>query len=264
MIKTEYYECKKCKDGKSHVHAIDITDLKPGKPVLCPTCAKPMKKTSAAMADLAPATFADMVKKVSGAMGFGYKGSYCAAVIDCLTNDTHGQKFQPDFTLEMRKDTEVRKFIGADKRAAIADKICFDNAMGNAGFAAPPGFPKGEKFDFEIPYILKHAEWLYMDVFHGKPLFTVKFTEFLAKVKAGHQYMVSTRQNTNSQIGHMLCITIDGSGANGWIYDPQRQPMNYVGWFCEAWESPETGGESLDPKCTLDLRSGKRGDFPKK
>ncbi len=260
MIKSEYFECKKCKDGETHVRPVDITTIKPGRPVLCPDCRKPMKKTSAALANVAPLTFTDLVKKVTEAMAFGFKGSYCAAVIDCLTKDTHGQKYQPDFTLEMRKDTEVRKFIGTDKRAAIADKICFDNAMRNAGFEAPPGFPEGEKFDFEIPYIMKHAKWVYVDIFHGKPLFTVKFTDFLAKVKVGHQYMVSTRQNTNSMIGHMLCITIEGSG--GWIYDPQKQPINYTDWFCEAWESPEAGGKSLDPKCTLDLRNGKRGKFP--
>ena len=264
MVKKEYYECKKCEDGKSHIRPIDITAIKPGKPVLCVECSKPMKKASAAMANIAPVTFPDMVKKVADAKGISFKGSYCAAVIDCLTKDVHGQKFQSDFISEIRKDTELRKFIGTDKRAVIADKICFDNAMNNARFEAPPGFPAGEKFDFEIPYILQHAAWPYMAIFHGKPLFSVKFPDFLATVQAGHQYMVATRQKSDSPIGHMICITIDGNGANGWIYDPQKQPIKYVDWVCEAWESPEVGGASLEPKCTLDLRNGKRGEFPSK
>lgn len=247
-----HYKCGKCQKTK---------EQKWQKPV--PKCCGGfMEEVTGGIAPVV-VTFDSLAKKVADELGANYNGSYCKSVIDFLKTNADAQKFKGDFESEMRKGTELKKFAGKSPRANIADKICFDNALRNAGFEPPPGFTWGEKFDFEIPYIMDYGEWTYMAVFQGNQPFSVKFPDFLATVQAGYQYMVATRQTSAASIGHMICITINADGESGWIYDPQKQPMKYTDWVCEAWESSATGGKSLDPKCTLDVATGERGNFPK-
>src|SRR5262245_38396834 len=80
-------------------------------------------------------------------------------------------------------------------RSELAGDVCVDNAMNNAGTELPDGCPVGEKFTFEIPYIMQTAGWTHMAFCHNAPILTKEFAEFRKSVQSKRQYLVVWTQN---------------------------------------------------------------------
>jgi hypothetical protein len=207
-------------------------------------------------------TFAGLAELVAKELGTAYPASYQKKVIEFLKT-TAFTAFQADFIDEMQKPTELGKFTkNVPARATSKYTVCFDNAMAEAGFALPEGCPVGEKFNFEIPFIMSTMEWKHMDFCKALPtVFTKKFLDFLGEVQGGYSYMLATQPNASSPIGHMIFIYVDDDKSEGWLHDPQMLKMPYKDHVCEAWESPYATGGKQKPGCTVNLQTGVIGTF---
>ena len=233
-----------------------------GKPMpKCPSCQTKMVNNPSLMVEREADPFkglADRVRRECATQSPSHQ--YVRAVVDFLDSDD-GKKFQGDFNAEMKKEIDFGKFTKNNPaRSELAGDVCVDNAMNNAGTELPDGCPVGEKFTFEIPYIMQTAGWTHMAFCHNAPILTKEFAEFRKSVQSKRQYLVVWTQNKGQSESHMICITVDGS-RSAMIHDPQEQPNNYAGGFCEAWESPSPGGAALNPRCSLDLKTGKTGEY---
>jgi hypothetical protein len=134
--------------------------------------------------------------------------------------------------------------------------------MAEAGFNLPEGCPEGEKFNFEIPFIMSTMEWKHMDFCNGLPtVFTKTFKDFLGAVQGGYSYMLATQATATSPIGHMIFIYVDEDESEGWLHDPQMLKLPYKDHVCEAWESPYPAGGKQKPGCTVNLTTGVIGTF---
>lgn len=230
-------------------------------PPKCPTCGLKMVNNPQLLKLREADPFPRLANKVRDACATqSAEHKYMRAVVGYLES-AEGKKFQSDFNVEMNKDTDFGKFTKNDPaRSEAAGDICVDNAMTNAGCDLPAGCPWGEKFTFEVPYIMQQIGWVHMAFCKGAVLLNAEFSAFRKAVKANRQYLVQWTQNKGQSESHMICITLDGSGS-AVIYDPQEQPNNYSMGYCEAWENPKPGGAALTPNCTLDLKTGKIGDY---
>jgi hypothetical protein len=184
-----------------------------------------------------------------------YQTSYQKKVIDYLNSSA--ATFKSDFVTEMKKDEDFKKFTGQKERENTRTTNCFDNAIDFAGSALPLGCPVGEKFDFEIPYIMNTIQWTYLTPSRGG-FFSSTFAEFLAKAKTGYSYLLATRPTATSTIGHMITVYMDPEEGRPWLYDPQKQGLTYETCVCEAWESPAEAGSTMRPGCWLNATTGKR------
>src|SRR5262249_17010965 len=143
-----FWACKKatCPGSKDPIES--------NKMVPCKVCHGPTVKTEVK----AGATFEGRVNQVKLAVP-NYNGPYQKQAIDYLvTNNLAGLK--TDFLEEMSKEEDYKKFVGQKPRANTDQTNCFDNAFVNyAGGELPDGCPAGEKYEFEMPYLMSTINW---------------------------------------------------------------------------------------------------------
>jgi hypothetical protein len=244
-----------CKDEKCEyaTKPIELPGIKP-----CPKCKKQMKKTEAPKQVV---TFEGLAGKVKEALPNTYNASFQKQIIDYLTQKNLAG-YKADFVAEMKKPEDFSKFVGKKARENTSTTDCFDNAFVRyAGAELPALCPVGEKYDFEIPYLMHTFGWKYLG--NAVQCFTMKFTAMLKVVRPGYSYLVATRVNTSSTIGHTI-ILYGASKDQVWLHDLQMVTPSYDSNVCEAWESPEAMGGLQKPGCYLSLKTGKStGDWVK-
>jgi hypothetical protein len=217
---------------------------------LCAICGKEMASAEPPQNP----NFVKAVTFVSKQMGNKYEHSFQKSVIGDVT--TRPYFFKQDFISEMNRPIELAKFTGKSVRSSHKDKICVDNALKAVSFAFPKDYPKGEKFTFEVPYIMKLAGWEFMN--KDDDIFKSKFTTLEAKVSPNKVYLVCTKLSSN-EIGHMIVLTVN-SKKEAFVTDAQKQPNNYGIYEFIAWKSKQDVTTIPFPYRPIDLSTGQ---FPK-
>lgn len=195
--------------------------------------------------------FVETVHFVTKQTGNKYGHSYQKSVIEDVTSRAFF--FKKDFIDEMNRPIELAKFIGKSLRSTHNDKTCVDNALKAVSFAFPKHLPKGEKFTFEVPYIMKLAGREFMN--KDDDIFKSKFTTLADKVSAGKMYLVCTKMSSN-EIGHMILLTVN-SNNEAFVTDTQKQPNNYCVYEYVAWKSNKTVTTIPVPYRFIDLSTGR-------
>jgi hypothetical protein len=196
-------------------------------------------------------SFSNAVKLVASAMGNNYKNSYQKAVVEDVS--TRPYFFKQDFISEMRREIELAKFTSKTKRPDSKDKICVDNALRAVKYGFPSDYPKGEKFTFEVPYIMKRADWVFIN--KDDDIFKSKFTMLEKKVSPNKVYLVCTKMPSN-EIGHMIVLTVN-SESEAFVSDAQKQPNNYSLYEYVAWKAKQNLSNIPVPYRPIDLSIGK-------
>jgi hypothetical protein len=115
---------------------------------------------------------------------------------------------------------------------------------------------------FEIPFIMSDRLDLSGAVPEGADPVRHEVLRLRAAASgrtAGKQYFVAWHKAADSDIGHMICITLaGGSAATSTI---AKLKFDYYDGVCEVWERPDAGGAREEPWCTFDLASGAQGEF---
>ncbi len=195
--------------------------------------------------------FSEQVKHVNLAMGKKYKNSYQKAVIDDV--GTRPYFFKQDFINEMKRGIEFDRFIGKTKRPDSKDKDCVDNALKAAKYAFPGNHPKGEKYTFEVPYIMKRADWDFIN--KDNDIFKSNFKMLENKVSPNSVYLVLTKKSFN-EIGHMIVLAVKSKN-EAFVCDAQKQPTDYSLYEYVAWKSKQELTSIPVPYRPIDLSTGK-------
>jgi hypothetical protein len=164
---------------------------------------------------------------------------YCQAVMNSLL--TYGAPLKATFVADMKQNAFLEVFVKAS-RADDPQKRCLDDALAAAGARKSPGHPVGEKFDWEIPYIMDFAQW---QIAFGTGVAWGDLSAFLGRCADGKQYLVMTRLKGKAD-GHTILIT--KVAGTLWISDKQRQNYTYNICDCIAWLRPGTVASTAVPK----------------
>jgi hypothetical protein len=232
--------------------AIEQSGQKP-----CPQCKGQMKKTDPPKQGY---SFEGLAGEVAKAVN-SYPASYQKKVIDYLSQ-SNLTGYKDDFVAEMKKPEDFGKFVGTKARENTDTTNCFDNSfVWYAGAELPPLCPIGEKFDFEIPYLLSTFGWKYLG--NGTKCYAMQVSKLLTTVREGYSYLVMTRENAAYTIGHTITLYVPSKGVI-WLHDPQmiEPPSTTSVW--EAWESGKQLGSTQKPGCYMNVKTGKReGEWEK-
>jgi hypothetical protein len=159
---------------------------------------------------------------------------YCEAVMTSLLK--YADSLKAAFVEDMKHDAHLAVFV-SPSRANDDQKKCVDNAVTEAKAPKAAGHPVGEKFDWEIPYIMNVAGW---QIASGPEVAWVDMSEVLqtiAKGTNGTQYLVSAKFKAKAD-GHTILVTrIDKTL---WVSDRQKQLYDYRTCDCIAWSRPGT------------------------
>lgn len=194
------------------------------------------------------------------------QGRYVDAVLAYLQSEG-GRKFRADFETEMAKDIDVRKFCGVTGRSGKAGDVCVDNALTAAGVALPAGCPAGEKYSFEVPYMMQAINWPYLATCAKRGLLETRLASVRGYLRSNpqptkRQYLLVWTQNKGSSESHMVQLVVAAQNKGAWLHDPQKQPNNYTVGYCEAWSNPVAyTGKVKGPYCSFNLDTGERGDY---
>jgi hypothetical protein len=155
---------------------------------------------------------------------------YCEAVMTYL--QANATALKDTFVEDIKKDAYVDVFVNAN-RANDVQKRCVDDALKRASAPMAVGHPTGEKFDWEIPYIMSVAGWDRLAAGAGK--YWMSMVDFLGQCQPGQQYLLASRPRGSAD-GHTILIT--NSGGTLWVSDVQEQGYNYGQCDCIAWKRP--------------------------
>lgn len=197
------------------------------------------------------------------------QGNHVDAVLTYLLS-AEGRKFQADFETEMAKDIDIRKFCGAIGRSGKAGDVCVDNALAAAGVQLPPGCPAGEKYSFEVPYMMQAIGWPYLGTCAKRGLLETRLSSVRGYLRSNpqptkRQYLLVWTQNKGSSESHMVQLVVAAQNKGAWLHDPQKQPNNYTEGYCEAWSNPLAyAGKVKGPYCSFNLDTGERGAYDDK
>jgi hypothetical protein len=144
--------------------------------------------------------------------------------------------------------------------------VCVDNALKAVGMALPAGCPPGEKYTFEVPYIMQNAGWTYMDYSSRVPMLQAPMSEFLERAQtepAARVYLVVRSEHAGAAESHMIVVYATAAGRNqeAWIHDAQKLTNNYANGYCEVWMSPSGAETKKSPYCSFDLDTARMGDW---
>ncbi len=164
------------------------------------------------------------------------------------------QYFKDDFLDEIKKPTELPKFVGLSTRPNGLSVVCVDNALTSAGTPRPATCPAGEKFTFELPYLMNACGWTLVNHLniHTQLLKTMS-------VHPNSIYLVDVKAPGNP-ISHMVIITTGANPtADCWITDKQKLNTDYSNATYLAWRS-NNAAPSPPPKPyrAFDLSQGKQ------
>jgi hypothetical protein len=177
--------------------------------------------------------------------------TYCRAVMAYLP--THAAPLKASFVTDMKQDADLNVFVNAN-RANDVQKRCVDDALNRARALKSPGHPVGEKYDWEIPYIMSFAQW---PIASGGAVAWVDLSTFLGRCAAGTQYVVMTRLRGQPH-GHTILITKIGETL--WISDKQEQNYDYSKCECIAWSRPGTVTSGDVPKPKIEITEAGKFD----
>lgn len=226
----------------------------------CSECEKPLSATwEAAAEETVEQRFVALLTKVKAK--FDKKNKHHAGwvlpMLDHLSNSA--EYFKADFVSELYKASEseglnainLAKLADPEKRAAEFSTSCVDQALDKlkTQVELPAEYPKGEKFDFELPFLLK-SKWSFLNT-GANPPFTKTVKDLLRAAKAGESYLVIYRMTDAAKIGHAVFITVSSKGTP-FLYDAQKNTgklgnCKYVGWSITA-TVPTGGFQELDPE----------------
>jgi hypothetical protein len=193
-----------------------------------PNCPECNQRMASAEPPVDP-TFAEAVKKVRTKLADKWEASYQQKVCDNL--ERGAWFFRADFIDEMSKPTELAKFVDPTKRPLDPGKVCVDNALAAVAYAFPIWYPKGEKFTFELPYLLQETGFASMN--DATDVFKTSFKALAGKVANGQMVLVVAKKESE-KIGHMVVITTDGQG-NAFLTDAQKLAFDYGLYNHIAW-----------------------------
>jgi hypothetical protein len=173
--------------------------------------------------------FPRTVEKVQSALDKKWSSSYQRKVVESL--NAAPWYFRQDFIDEMSKDQEFKKFTGQVDRPKDPGKVCVDNALAASNYAFPDWYPKGEKFTFELPYLLSQTG--FKSINDDSDIFKSSFTTLANKLQAGQMYLIVAKK-LDEKIGHMVILTTDTT-SNAFLTDKQKLAFNYglynyIGW----------------------------------
>ena len=199
----------------------------------CPFCQQAVQGPQ----PIAAATFAStrdqVVSKLDSINAFRDTKFYCNAVMESLENITSG--LRETFIANMQNPQYLTTFV-TNPRANDAQKRCVDNALSRGSGVQSRGYPMGEKFEWEMPYIMTTAGWL---LFTGN---TYAFEDMptvlgrCADALGGTQFMFLAMPRGKTD-GHAILITKFSNAL--WVTDPQRAPNQYnLNHNCIAWRRP--------------------------
>jgi len=242
------YVCKSC-----HAEQELMFRPKDGK-VYCPECVALMEEEAVVAVVVSP-RFLEARDKVEAKIkersladdAVVYQRKVLSHLLEC------GEYFKEDFVDEVNKPSELSKFLGLSKRPTEADKVCVDNALTAVGYAFPATLPRGEKFTFEVPYIMEAAGWAFMN--GPTDTFNTRFTALADAVAANSMYLICAKQAAN-KIGHMVVITTDGN-KTAYLTDAQKQPNNYSVYMYVGWRYGAAPASRPKPYRKINLATGR-------
>lgn len=233
----------------------------------CSQCAQLLTnvvKTDVKVAAVPGTPYEKAKKRVLDARGNTPLGNYVANVVKFLDVN---HKFRNDFIEEMDKDVDFTKFVknASPARATSARDICVDNALRAVGANLPVGCPEGEKYTFEVPYIMQAAGWTYLDYSQNRPMLQAPISTFRGRARqetGARVYLLVRSEQAGATESHMVVVyvTAQGPSQEAWIHDVQEQNNSYASGFCEVWMMASAAAPRR-PFCSLDLQTGAIGTW---
>lgn len=175
---------------------------------------------------------------------------YCRGVMDSFMFMRRGTSHYADgyavalkaqFTQAIANETILNGFVSCPRRGATDPlKLCVDNALTLSHSRLSRGHPKGEKEEWEMPYILKCANWQLVSTSgYTWMQMSVFLNQICNQANSGTQYLLVARRPRNSD-SHAILLTVEGSSRQKsfWISDKQEAANSYNTQECMAWLRP--------------------------
>jgi hypothetical protein len=185
--------------------------------------------------------------------------AHYAEYVKPLLDDLVGypKVFKDDFLREWKTGEVQSKLYEPSNRLSGKSLDCVQQAVSAASLSWPDRIPTGEKFQFELPYVLgKGLKWAYVGDLKNAYSFLLK----TLKTQKNKFYLVSVQSApTGAMEGHMILIVTDGENSASLLdFQNQKSQSRALGClehYYAAWSFPRPETYTV-PSWAMEIKLG--------